>query len=69
MWIGAAVCGIGGLMLAFNIGGTSDRLASLGASLPLWFRGHRGTYPIVYRVGGLAFLVFSVLIALSANKS
>jgi hypothetical protein len=61
MWEAAILFAAVGLVLAFNLFGSADRLAGNSRLLPRWLRGPGSDDPMTHRIIGAVFMLFAAL--------
>ena len=66
MWEAAILFAAVGLVLAFNIFGTADRLAGNSRLLPRWLKGPGSDAPMTHRIIGGVFILFDALTGYAA---
>lgn len=66
MWLAAILFAAVGLVLAFNISGSADRLARSNRILPRWLKGPFSDDPLPHRIIGAIFMLFAALSAYEA---
>jgi hypothetical protein len=57
-----AVVALMGVVLAFNLWRSAERLAAFSRTVPWWLKGLRSDAPATHRVVGVAFMIWAAIL-------